>query len=112
MVDYSQQIKTTAGSNTWQVKKPMESLSMLAFLQSRITEEILKREMLPEVILCTNNYLAMGCIQSIRAEKLDVPGDIAIMTFDNYPFSIIILQCFAALVLYLTNLSLRILAKC
>jgi len=29
----------------------------------------------------------MGCIQSIRAEKLDVPGDIAIMTFDNYPFS-------------------------
>ena len=55
----------------------------------RITEEILKREMLPEVILCTNNYLAMGCIQSIRAEKLDVPGDIAIMTFDNYPFSML-----------------------
>ena len=55
----------------------------------KITEEILKRELLPEVILCTNNYLAMGCIQSIRAEKLDVPEDIAIMTFDNYPFSML-----------------------
>ena len=29
--------------------------------------------------------MSRGC----RAEKLDVPGDIAIMTFDNYPFSML-----------------------
>ncbi len=54
-----------------------------------ITEKILERERIPEVILCTNNYLALGCIQSIRAKNLKIPNDIAIMTFDNYPFSML-----------------------
>lgn len=52
-------------------------------------EQILQRENVPEVILCTNNYLALGCIQSIRAKGLKIPKDIALMTFDNYPFSMI-----------------------
>ena len=56
----------------------------------KITEKILKREKRPEVILCTNNYLALGCIQSIRMERLDIPNDIALMTFDNYPFSMLV----------------------
>ena len=56
----------------------------------KITEEILKRKQIPEVILCTNNYLALGCIQSIRTERLDIPKDIALMTFDNYPFSMLV----------------------
>ena len=55
----------------------------------KVTEEILKRDQIPEVILCTNNYLAMGCMQSIRTEKLNIPKDIALMTFDNYPFSML-----------------------
>lgn len=55
----------------------------------KVTEEILKRAQVPEVILCTNNYLAMGCMQSIRMEKLNIPKDIALMTFDNYPFSML-----------------------
>lgn len=55
----------------------------------QVTEEILKRDEVPEVILCTNNYLAMGCMQSIRMEKLNIPKDIALMTFDNYPFSML-----------------------
>ena len=53
-------------------------------------EHILEREKIPEVILCTNNYLAMGCMQSIRAKGLKIPKDIALMTFDNYPFSMIV----------------------
>lgn len=55
----------------------------------KVTEEILKRDQVPEVILCTNNYLAMGCMQSIRMAKLNIPKDIALMTFDNYPFSML-----------------------
>ena len=62
-----------------------------SFDKSReITEKILEREHIPEVILCTNNYLALGCIQSIRVKQLDIPKDIALMTFDNYPFSMLV----------------------
>lgn len=60
-------------------------------------EEILIREQLPEVVLCTNNYVAMGCIQSIRAKGLAIPGDIALMTFDNYPFSMLTVPALTAI---------------
>ncbi len=62
-----------------------------------IAEEILRRDNIPEVILCTNNYLAMGCMQSIRTEKLSIPDDIAIMTFDNYPFSMLTVPTLTAI---------------
>lgn len=55
----------------------------------KATLEITKRKELPEVILCTNNYLAMGCIQALREKKIDIPKDVALMTFDNYPFSML-----------------------
>ena len=60
-------------------------------------EEILIREQLPEVVLCTNNYVAMGCIQSIRAKGLAIPKDIALMTFDNYPFSMLTVPALTAI---------------
>lgn len=64
--------------------------NVTSYGESRVvTEEILKRKNIPEVILCTNNYLALGCIQSIHAKRLDIPSDIALMTFDNYPFSML-----------------------
>ena len=62
-----------------------------------IAEEILARDQIPEVILCTNNYIAMGCMQSIRTEKLSIPKDIAIMTFDNYPFSMLTVPTLTAI---------------
>lgn len=62
-----------------------------------VTEDILKRERLPEVILCTNNYLAMGCMQSIRAANLRIPEDVALMTFDNYPFSMLTVPTLTAI---------------
>ena len=68
------------------------------FEESRIvTEKILMRDKIPEVILCTNNYLAMGCLQSIRAKQLRIPEDIAIMTFDNYPFSMLTVPTLTAI---------------
>ena len=71
---------------------PIETITGITnYEESRkITEKILKREKRPEVILCTNNYLALGCIQSVRMERLDIPNDIALMTFDNYPFSMLV----------------------
>lgn len=55
----------------------------------RLAEEALQMQERPEILLCTNNYLAMACLQVIRNLGLSVPEDIAIMTFDNYPFSML-----------------------
>lgn len=54
------------------------------------TEELLNRERRPEAILCANNYLAIGCLQTIRQKGLRIPEDVALMTFDNYPFSMML----------------------
>lgn len=43
----------------------------------------------PDILLCTNNYLAMACLQVLRHKNLQVPKDVAIMTFDNYPFAML-----------------------
>ncbi len=56
----------------------------------RQAEELLARQERPEVILCTNNYLAMGCLQYIRHMGLAIPDDVALMTFDNYPIATIV----------------------
>lgn len=56
----------------------------------RRTAQILEREKLPEVILCTSNFLALGCVQSIQAKGLNIPRDIAVMTFDEYPFALLV----------------------
>ena len=39
----------------------------------------------------------MGCMQSIRTEKFSIPEDIAIMTFDNYPFSMLTVPTLTAI---------------
>ena len=54
-----------------------------------LTEQILAGKSRPEVLLCTNNPLAVGCLQRLRQSGLRVPEDIAVMTFDNYPFAMI-----------------------
>ncbi|MDR3051478.1 MAG: LacI family transcriptional regulator [Oscillospiraceae bacterium] len=54
------------------------------------TDALLARPDPPQAILCTNNYLALGCLQRIRQQHLRIPEDIALMTFDNYPLSMIV----------------------
>ena len=45
--------------------------------------------MRPEVLLCANNHLALHCLQYIRRRGLKIPQDVALLTFDNYPFSML-----------------------
>ena len=54
-----------------------------------LAEQCLSMPERPDILLCTNNYLAMACLQVIRHKGLQVPKDIAIMTFDNYPFAML-----------------------
>ena len=37
--------------------------------------------------VCANNSIAMGCVASIQERGLDIPGDMGVMAFDDYPLS-------------------------
>lgn len=44
----------------------------------------------PHAIVCENNTMALGAIRAINEKKLSIPEDIALLTFDSYPYSQII----------------------
>ena len=44
----------------------------------------------PQAIVCENNTLALGVVQAISRHNLRIPDDIAVLTFDVYPYSSII----------------------
>ena len=53
-------------------------------------EELQRRlsgENRPEVALCANNHIALECLQCAMQLGLRIPRDLALMTFDRYPFS-------------------------
>ena len=49
------------------------------FLMTRKLLNLITR---PDAIICANNYLLFGCINALR-----IPEDVAIITFDDYPFT-------------------------
>lgn len=44
----------------------------------------------PRAIVCENNTIAIGVMRAIEEKKLCVPQEIALLTFDRYPYSRII----------------------
>ena len=50
-------------------------------------KKILKMETRPRSVLCANSVIAFGLMQEFRNQDVRVPKDIAVMTFDRYPFS-------------------------
>lgn len=56
----------------------------------RMTTRLLEQSDKPDAIICSNNYIALGCVDAIRDKGLSIPKDIGVMTFDDYPFSQII----------------------
>lgn len=53
----------------------------------RMTEEILNAKERPDAIICANNYIAYGCVNALHDKKISIPNEMAVMTFDDYPFS-------------------------
>jgi LacI family transcriptional regulator len=41
----------------------------------------------PDAILCANDLLAVGTLAALRAARLDVPGDVAVVGMDNTPLA-------------------------
>lgn len=44
-------------------------------------------EHVPHAIVCENNLLTIGVIKAIEELNLRIPQDIAVLTFDRYPYS-------------------------
>ena len=56
----------------------------------RMARKLLSREPLPDAVVCANNHIALGCVSAIRERELEIPRQIAVMTFDDHPFAQII----------------------
>ena len=55
-----------------------------------VTSDMLTQPVPPRAIVCENNTLALGVIQAVKDRQLSIPDDVAILTFDVYPYSSII----------------------
>lgn len=51
------------------------------------TRELLALEKPPQAIICANQYLAFGCVEALRRSGVAIPQKMAVITFDDFPFS-------------------------
>ena len=54
---------------------------------SQAALEILTLSEPPDAILCNDNIVAFGLLQAARKLKISVPGQLGVVTFDNYPLA-------------------------
>ena len=47
-------------------------------------------DIIPDGVVCENNSIALGVVAAIEEKGLSIPKDIAVITFDDYPFSRIV----------------------
>jgi DNA-binding LacI/PurR family transcriptional regulator len=52
-----------------------------------LTVNLLKQSVRPDAIFAMSDMQALGCIASIRAAGLRIPGDIAVIGYDNLEIS-------------------------
>ena len=52
-----------------------------------MTEALLSNPPRPDAIICANNEIALGCMRALNVHKISIPTDIAVVTFDDFPFS-------------------------
>ncbi len=53
----------------------------------RMMEELLEGDWLPDAVICANNHIALGVVKAIKHQNFTIPGQIGVITFDDYPFS-------------------------
>lgn len=50
-------------------------------------EELLRGSSFPDAVICEDNKIAIGAVSAIRKRGIEIPDDIGIITFDDYPLS-------------------------
>ena len=56
----------------------------------KATENLLSSKQKPDAIICENNLIALGVIRALEHQKISIPSEIALLTFDRYPYASII----------------------
>jgi len=52
-----------------------------------LTRILMESDNRPSAIICANNALAFGCLRALQASGIDVPTELSLMTFDDYPLA-------------------------
>ncbi|MPN39052.1 putative HTH-type transcriptional repressor ExuR [bioreactor metagenome] len=50
------------------------------------TKLLLQREIRPTAIFAFSNTIAMGCLKALKEEKVKIPDEISLITFDDNPY--------------------------
>ena len=50
-------------------------------------ESILALDKWPDAVICANNYIAYGCVSALKDHNVSIPDTMAVITFDDFPFS-------------------------
>ncbi|WP_239617601.1 LacI family DNA-binding transcriptional regulator [Cohnella mopanensis] len=53
----------------------------------RMMNELLDLEIPPDSVICVNNFVAFGALKAASDRGIRVPGQLGIVTFDNYPLA-------------------------
>ncbi len=54
---------------------------------ARAVKKLLHLDPHPTAVICANNPLALGVLQELQQRNIHVPQDIALITYDSYPFA-------------------------
>ena len=68
-------------------ERVLQSQSTLAD-GARAMKKLLRMKPRPQAVICANNPIALGLMQALQARGVRVPEDLALITFDSYPFSL------------------------
>ena len=55
---------------------------------SAAASELLSTPKPPDAVFCTNNFMTLGLMHAIADHGLDCPRDIAVVGFDDFPWSV------------------------
>ena len=55
----------------------------------KFTEQAMLQSLKPTAIFGANNFIAIGIIKALRDLKVDVPGDVSVVAFDDFPESML-----------------------
>lgn len=50
-------------------------------------ESVLTMKSKPDAVICANNYIAYGCVMALHAHGIQIPQEMGVITFDDFPFS-------------------------
>ncbi|MBQ4620541.1 MAG: LacI family DNA-binding transcriptional regulator [Clostridia bacterium] len=54
---------------------------------ARAAKKLLRMKPRPDAVICANNPIALGLMQALMAKGIEIPKNMALITFDSYPFS-------------------------